>query len=283
MTITHTESVEPRDVSRTPSDFSMELNFIVRGDVGELNNEADVVDYLLVNVNPIEAGIPFNEITSVEFINDQFYRASVLYQSIEDLDEEDEIEVGASYTIDTTGGTTHIDQGLELIGKAGDGASDIIGAGINWDGERLNGVDITTPAYKWTKTITIPRSEYTDEFAERLYKATGKVNAGPFLFFAPGDAKFDGAVTSLIETFAGIEDEVEITFHVTAIETKFFDKPSDRIDGQVLVPKRGWDYAWFTYEKVVDDDKKVLIPKKTAGYVVSIFEEVDFNTLGIGE
>lgn len=283
MTITHTESVEPRDVNRSLSEFSMELNFIVTSDAGELSNEADVVTYLLANVNPIESGIPFNSITSVEFINDDFYRASVLYESIEDLSEEEENPQVASYTIDTTGGTTHIDQGLELIGKAGDGASDIIGAGINWDGERLNGVDITTPNFKWTKTILIPKSQYTDEFAEILYKATGKVNAGPFLFFAPGDAKFDGVSTSFVETFDGIEDEVSITYNVTATETKFFDKPEDRIDGQVLPPKRGWDYAWFTYEKTVDADKNVLIPKKTAGYVVSVFEEVDFNTLGINE
>lgn len=283
MTIVHEESVEPRDVSRSLSSMSIEINFIVRGDTGDIADESDVVTYLLANANKVESGIPFNEITNVEFINANFYRASVLYQSVEDLSEDPEIETGATYTFDTTGGTTHIDTGIELIGKAGERASDIIGAGINWDGERMNGVDITTPAFKWTKAIRIPKSQYTDEFVQKIYKATGKVNDGPFLFFGPRDAKYDGATATFIETFDGIEDEVEIVHHVSATEIKFFDSEDERIDGEILPAKPGWDYAWFQYEKTVDDNKKVLIPKKIAGYVVRVYEETNFEELGISE
>ena len=159
----------------------------------------------------------------------------------------------------------------------------MIGAGINWDGERMNGVDITTPAFKWTKTIRIPKSQYTNEFIQKIYKATGKVNVGQFLFFGPRDAKFDGATANFIETFDGIEDEVEITYNVSATEIKFFDTEDEKIDGQVLPAKPGWDYAWFQFAKTVDQNAKALVPKKIAGYVVRVYEETDFEELGITE
>jgi len=282
MTIIHEESVEERNVDRTLDSYSQELTYVVRGDPGDITDENDVVTYLLENLAQVLYELPFNSITGVNRVNDDFYKATVLYETPEGLDDdEEEVEQGATYTIDTTGGSTHIDSGIELIGKAGNAASDLIGAGINWDGERMNGVDITTPAFKWTKTVRIPKSQYTDEFAQKLYQATGKVNDAPFLFFLAGDAKFDGAQTTHIETFDDIEDEVEITYHVSAIETVLV--PSEPIDGQLLPAKRGWDYVWFQFAKTVDVNAKSLVPKKIAGYVDKVLEETSFADLGINE
>jgi hypothetical protein len=144
----------------------------------------------------------------------------------------------------------------------------------------MQGVDITTPAFKWTKTINIPKSQYTDAFVNAIYQASGKVNDAPFLFFLPGDAKFEGASTRFIETFDDIEDEVEITYHVTCIESQIVE---ETVDGFAFPIKRGWDYLWFQFAKTVDAGSNRLAPKKIAGYIDRVYKETDFAALGITE
>lgn len=280
MTIIHEESVEERNVDRTLDSYSQELTYVVRGDPGDITDENDVVTYLLENLAQVLYDLPFNSITGVNRVNDDFYKATVLYETPEGLDDdEEEVEQGATYTIDTTGGTTKIDTSHEKINAVGL-VSATLKNGIGWDGEQMKGVDISTPAFKWTKTVRIPKSQYTDEFVELLYLASGKVNDAPFLFFGAGDAKFEGATTTHIETFDDIEDEVEITYAVTAIKSEILE---ELIFGEALGLKRGWDYVWYQYNKTPDDDIAMMGPKKIAGYIDRVYEETDFALLGITE
>lgn len=284
MTITFDEAFEFRDVQRTDEEVTQESTYIINTTVAnELADEGEALTYSVNNLPLVLDGLARNSIEAVERINDYVYRVRVGYKSPGPIDEEDEeITEGATDSFDTTGGIEHISYGITRVDAAGKPSSEI-GAAINYDGENVNGVDITVPRYGFSKKIKIPDSFVDESLKMAIFQDTGKVNSIEFEGFAAGEVLFLGAQGTKQITFDDIEDEWEITYHFQAqksrIDILFNQGQSDEFK---IDYKKGWDYIWVQYQKKEDQGQQQIVSKAIAAYVVQVYEEVNFQFLGLG-
>jgi hypothetical protein len=182
-------------------------------------------------------------------------------------------ETGESvYSFDTTGGTQHITQSLNTVGRYGDAASTVLGGAIGFDGERVSGVDITVPVFAFTETHYLSSSTVDTAYKGTVFQLTGKVNSTAFKGLAPGECLFLGASG----TKRG-EEDWEITFRFAASPNKTALAVGD-IAG---ISKKGWEYLWVQYGETVDGAVNRLVQKPIAAYVEQVYEEADFSALGI--
>ena len=206
-----------------------------------------------------------------ERINSDTWKVTANYEGIEGQEEEEGPQ--SSYSFDTGGGTQHITQSIQTIGKYGPKASDILGGAIGYDGEHVQGVDITLPVFNFTETHFLPDSVVTNAYKGNIFNMTGKVNSGGFRGFAAGEVLFVGASGSKRG-----EEDWEITFRFAALPNKQAIQVGE-IGG---ISKKGWEYMWVQYADEVDDAKKQILKKPVAVYVEKVYDETGFAGLGIG-
>jgi len=173
------------------------------------------------------------------------------------------------YSFDTSGGTEHVTQALELSDSVG-GFADHQKA-INYDGEHVNGVDITVPRYSWTETHYLAANAVSFGFKASLFKLTGRVNNASFRGFAAGEVLFLGASGAKRS-----EEDWEITYHFAA-SPNAVGLP---VEGLGSVDKKGWDYLWVRYEQAAGT--KGLYPKPIQADVDKVYRDGNFAALGIG-
>ncbi len=144
------------------------------------------------------------------------------------------------FTFDTGGGTQHITQSLQTVGRhaaLGTIAPNFFGAiGVNED--QVSGTDITVPVYNFTETHFINSSLVTPSYKLELFRLTGRVNGGTFKGFAKGELLFLGASGSK----RGVEDW-EITFRFAA-SPNVANLQLGNITG---INKEGWHYLWVRF------------------------------------
>lgn len=177
----------------------------------------------------------------------------------------------SSESFDTTGGTVHVTQSFGT-NRFGTLAPDFQGA-IGVSDDRVDGVDITIPAYKFSETHFIPRIFVSTSYKNKLFQLTGKVNNATFKNFAAGEVLFLGSTGQR----RGRED-FEITYNFAA---------SPNIGSIVFTPsitvlyKQGWDYMWLYYADEVDDGAHRIVRRPKAAYVERVYERADFGLLGL--
>ena len=177
----------------------------------------------------------------------------------------------SSESFDTTGGTVHVTQSFGT-NRFGTLAPDFQGA-IGVSDDRVDGVDITIPAYKFSETHFIPRIFVSTSYKNKLFQLTGKVNNATFKNFAAGEVLFLGSTGQR----RGRED-FEITYNFAA---------SPNIGSIVFTPsitvlnKQGWDYMWLYYADEVDNDAHRIVRRPKAAYVERVYERADFGLLGL--
>lgn len=283
MSITFDEAFEFRDIQSTETEYTIEATFIIVADTpAELLDEAAARTFIIEFLPLVIDGLARSSIETIERVNDRVYRTRLLYESAGPLDEEDEeIIEGSTDTFDTTGGTEHISYGISRVEAAGNPSAQL-GAAINYDGENVNGVDITVPKYGFTKKIKIPDSFVTSAFKQNLFKATGKTNSLSFEFFAENEILFLGAQGSKVTTFDDIEDEWEITYHFQGQVGRFGIKFNEGQTDEFFIDKQGWDYIWVQYENKEDVDQSQIVKKALAAYVIRVYDQIEFQLLGIG-
>jgi hypothetical protein len=183
----------------------------------------------------------------------------------------------SSFSFDTGGGTQHITQSIETVGKHGDpglpGPAPDFGGAIGVTHDNVEGVDITVPVYNFSETHYIAVEFVTPTYKAALFRLTGKVNSGVFRGFQPGEVLFQGASG----TQRG-EEDWEISFRFAASPNAVGLKVGD-IAG---INKKGWEYLWVRYADAEDEDAKVLVKRPIAAYVEQVYEYGDFSELGIG-
>ena len=184
----------------------------------------------------------------------------------------------STFSFDTGGGTQHITQSLQTVGRfapsggAGGGATapDFQGA-IGATSDSVEGVDIVVPVYTFSETHYFAPDFVTNGYKSTLFILTGKVNSAPFKGLAAGECLFLGASGSK----RGNGDwEISFRFAGSPNRTSFSV-------GSINVPsKKGWEYLWVRYQDVVDSN--VLVKQPVAAYVEKVYESGDFSSLGIG-
>jgi len=181
----------------------------------------------------------------------------------------------SSFSFETSGGTQHLTQSLETIGRyapAGDTAPDYQGAvGVTHDS--VEGVDIAVPVYAFSETHYKPASFVTLAYRGTLFSLTGKVNSASFKGLTAGECLFLGARGS--RRGAG---DWEITYNFAASPNR-----TSIVIGNITVPaKKGWEYLWVRYEDSLDPTANAIVKRPRAAYVEKVYELASFAALGIG-
>ena len=193
-------------------------------------------------------------------------------------------EIG-SVTIewDTSGGTQHITQSLETIGRYPPstaenfhGAIGVTRSGVD---ATVEGVDIIVPVFtfrvkKVWKVGQLPN-------VQSIVSLTGKVNSNPFTVvdtvngfgftFAPGECRFDGA------SFSGQRSDggAEIVYQFSTMPNRTNIKIGD-----ITIPsKKGWEYLWVRY--MDEEGDSTIITKPVDVHVEKVYELDSFAPLGL--
>jgi hypothetical protein len=193
------------------------------------------------------------------------WKASVSYEKPEFDPEAPEPVI----TFDTSGGTQHITQSISTRASYGNNPPDFKGA-IGFDGEQVQGVDITVPVFNFSETHY--RETVDASYFGVLFRLTGKVNSDAFRGFDPGECLFLGATGSKRGDGAW-----EISYKFAASENKTGLTVGD-IGG---IDKPGWDYLWIRYANDVDGAANALVKKPVAVYVEQVYEEDVFADLAL--
>lgn len=285
MSFTATEAFKSRDVRQGIDITRTEVFFVVSADPGDVVNENDVKDFLLGGGAPAFIdGLPIFEVEVSNRVNPEIYNTKVTYERSSAEEEEEELPAsGQTEQFDTTGGVIHKEWADNVISSQGAVDSDTVGA-INYDGEKINGLDITAPAYRFTLTVQKLESEVTQEYQKRLFELTGHVNVGSLRFFNDSEVLFLGATGS--KTRDGQknadgtlkEDIWEITYQFAGRLTE----TNVRIGSFVVPEVKGWEYVTVTYEDIAPNAAIGITRGAKTVAVLQVYKKASFIELGIG-
>jgi hypothetical protein len=167
--------------------------------------------------------------------------------------------------------TTHITQSKGTTAYPNPGAPDNEGA-INVTSEGVEGVDILTPTWSFSETHYIALADITDAYKATLAGLVGTKNDDTFRGHAAGEVLLMGVSGS---RRGSAEDwAVTFTFGVSKNATEL------SVGTVTGISKLGWDYLWVKYKPIVDANSPVRQP--VAAYVEKVYDDGDFDDLGIG-
>lgn len=186
-------------------------------------------------------------------------------------------EVGEwTWDFDTTGGTVHLTQAREEIGRYPAATAPDQQGAIAVDGGEVKGIEIVIPAMKINVQYKHPMGQLTLAQAKYLSNITGTVNGDPFLSFAPGEVLFLGARGS-----DGTEAEVSVSYSFAMAA----NVPGMTIGSIAGVAKQGWQVAWIRYQDTIvqadGKDNACRVPKYV--YVDRVYDVIPMGiALGFG-
>jgi hypothetical protein len=213
-------------------------------------------------------------------------------------------ETGESeYNFDTGGNTVTRKYSKETIKRwdsTGVATTPNFKNAVNYDGEKVGGVDVVVPAYKWSETHYLSLAFVTQAWRLRMADMTGTVNNAAFRGFAAGEVLFQGVSGKLrgredwqmkfsfsaspnIESFTigditATGDGGAASSSGTAISSSSSGADAlNRIEGGA---KDGWDYLWVYFEDVQSGNSLIQVPKLAS--VERIYDRTDFSEIGIG-
>ena len=273
MPITCTEKPESRQIT---DGESAELSFTIIGTADEssaLSSLRGAAPFLFLGLKRQPVSV---EPVSVDTSNPavSIWEGTARYVAANQ--DETPPETGDStFSFDTGGGTQHLTQSIQTVGRYSNSGTppDFKGAiGVTHDS--VEGVDITVPVFNFSETHYLPASQVTNSYKGKLFRLTGTVNNAAFRGLAIGECLFLGASGSQ----RGTGEDWEITFRFAGSQNKTGLTVGD-ITG---IDKKGWEYLWVRYDDIDDDESKTIVKQPMAAYVEKVYEDGDFNLLGIG-
>lgn len=211
-------------------------------------------------------GLPKSEV-AIEQLANEVWRGTVTYGN---GDKQESV-----FSFDTGGGTTKI-QRADVVDSAPVSLSldpPDLGGAINYDGENVDGVDITIPALKYSETHYFDDALVTLTYVKTLAQLTGSVNNDTFKGFDAGEVLFIGASG----TKRGRGDwEITFNFELSSNLTSLDVGLADTLD------KKGWEYLWLYFKDTDDTTANELVKTPHAGYVHEVYKPQDFSLIGIG-
>lgn len=172
------------------------------------------------------------------------------------------------FSFDTTGGTVHITNSKETVGKFPATAPNFKGM-IGVHDDQVDGVDITIPALKMSYAFKHPLGVMSEAKAKYLSSITGMVSSVLWHGFAAGEILFLGATGS-----DGTDAEAEVAYHVVASVNATGLSFGDVAN----VIKKGHEYAWIAWKNAVDaGPPKRPVKQPEFVYVERLYDTVDLN------
>ncbi len=182
----------------------------------------------------------------------------------------------SSFSFDTTGGTQRVTQALSTVASyVQSGTATNYKGAIGWDGQQVQGVDLTIPVYRFGETHYKTNATINQAYKLTVQGLTGKTNNATFRGFAAGEVLFLGASGARRGT--GSDDLWEITYQFAVSLTR-----SGFAVGDITVTtKAGWDYLWVAYKEDVDATTGVRRQIPAQVNIERVYEQGNFSGLGI--
>lgn len=181
---------------------------------------------------------------------------------------------------DTSGGTVRITTSRSTTNRypiPGRVAPNFQGS-IEVKNNEPQGTDIVIPALKLTCTYKHPASSSIvnattiDAYIKTLASLSGTVNNGSWLTYAAGELLFLGCSGEYVPN-----KPTEIQYNFAASE----NVTGLSIGSIVGIAKKGHEYLWVLFEGDEDATAKKRIQTPLAAYVEKVYQETNFNSLGI--
>ena len=278
MSVEAWEHVEGPELTTTNKDGKASTTWIVRG--AGTSDEATAHLALVVPV-AVAFGLQFliRQSIKVKPEGAGLYRASVEYGPEDDPKSQKDFEpLEWKYSFDTTGGKHKKSISEETRSKQWaysmtHDAPDLKGA-INFDGKKVNGVDVVVPNLEFSLTVFFAPAAVTVAFVQELARKTGRTNSDQWLGFEPGELLFMGATgDGTIPTIRGQRVKpVPVSLKFAASENR-----DDLVVGSnpAKIKKRGWDYFWVRYERMENNGLDYPVP--VHAYVERVYPELAFR------
>jgi hypothetical protein len=185
-------------------------------------------------------------------------------------------------TFTTRGGTRHITQSFvqHSYSPTEEEAPDYQNA-INVNGDSVEGVDVVSPVLHFTEEHWLPYTSVVQPtYMNNLVGLTGTVNNDVFRGFQAGEVLFHGADGAYEVSIVAEPDpdlKVPVTYEFSA-SPNLADLAVGDITG---VAKQGHDFLWVRYKEDTSDDEKHLVKVPAFVYVEKVYEDGNFDDLGI--
>lgn len=198
-----------------------------------------------------------------------------VWQGLVTYGERDRPETNESeFHFDTGGGTHHVTHSISHRSYAPPGkVAPDCKAAIGWDGNKVEGVDISVPAYNFTETHYLPVGMVTEAYKAQVKALTATVNQAVFRGHAAGEVLFWGAAGSQRG-----EEDWSITFKWATS-----DNVENLTIGTITVAqKKGWEYLDIRHRANDDQAAQAMIPEPIAAYVHQVYYDGNSGLLGLG-
>jgi hypothetical protein len=171
------------------------------------------------------------------------------------------------------------------IGEGGFGDPPNISGAIEYDGERVNGVEVYVPSLKFQITAYYEPAAITMPFIKELARKTPRKNKDTWLTFDPGELLYLGGEGELdIPTMNGQRVQpVAIVHDFEASENRIVEVPEltehhrePGVDGgpggEIYV--KGWDYFWIWFKKAVLSNQ--VAPTPAFAFTNELYDDLPF-------
>ena len=207
--------------------------------------------------------------TRIDEFKEDHYTATVTWRL-------NEPSSGLNYSFTLGGNSFFRDFAIAQTGYWTGGASwNADHVGINYDGERVNGVTLPPrPGLEFTIPRLKPIADVDNAYIDAVSDLLLTTNDATFEGFAAGEVLFLG----LTGTRQGDGDwQLYYKFGRNPNETGLSvgKEPGD-ITG---IAKEGWEYLWVLYRPYEDTTRKFLATNPHSAYVAQVFYEGDFDDL----
>jgi len=258
---------------------SKDVVYLVRTDgassSGQIEN--DIIDYVVDNIESETGGMYLDEVTISDMIDLKTFKVTAHYKRDDTTsgggEDSNQDDPEPQYTFSTTGGTMKITAPIKRISKTPSDAEDHLGINVDEEGN-VQGTDVVSSCYNFSETHYFKASKVTTEYKKKIAYLTGKINKSAFRGFSEGEVLFLGAEGQ--RNGDSRDDDWTITFKFSVQQNE-----SNRKVGDLTVSKKGWDFLWVTFKKVVTNGKVKTTPK--AAYVDQVLNYEDFGQLGLGK
>lgn len=237
-------------------------------------SDSDAYVSLATQAPSLYNGLPIQTINATLKLPGQLYDGSVTYgqpQKNKDLGT-------ATMEFDTTGGRINVKASLKTIKQYTQVpfiAPDYKGA-INVSKDRVEGVEIVSPALRLTYTDVLDFSVVTNDFVKQIASLTGTTNNAPFMSYDTCELLFLGASGNTQKGSNG-QPGVQVKWSFDAVQNA-----TGLTVGTITgINKKGHEYLWADFWEDIDQKAKVAVIVPKAVFVEQVYQSSDFSQLGI--
>ena len=134
----------------------------------------------------------------------------------------------------------------------------------------VEGCSVYVPRFEWS--VTYQAVTLSWDYLMTVWRLVGRKNRDRFYGANPGEVLYLGMNGSY-----SVSDRWSLTHKFSVVPNELHVKVSDDI---VIPVKRGWDYLWVRYKRIVEANTVMHVP--AVAYTEEVIPDGDFALLGIG-